>query len=319
MMQRLSLDLVRAAHERIRALVNRTPVMTSETMDHQHRTRLFFKCENFQKCGVFKARGASNAVFALTDEEARRGVLTHSSGNHAAALARAAGLRNIPAYIVMPTNSPRAKQASVQRYRGEIIFCEPTLQAREVTADKVRARTQAEFIHPYDNLQVMAGQGTAAVELLEDIPELDVILCPVGGGGLLSGVAVAAKSLRPEIRVIAVEPSMADDAYRSFKARTIIPSVDPKTIADGLLTSLGERPFAEILDHVDSVVTVSEESIVKAMRAIWEIMKIIVEPSAAVVYAAVLEGKVDVAGQRVGLVLSGGNLDLDTLPWQKTC
>jgi threonine dehydratase len=311
----LTLSLIREAHSRIEDKINRTPVMTSETLDAASGASLFFKCENFQKVGAFKARGATNAVFSLTDELAHRGVVTHSSGNHAAALARAAKLRQIPAYIVMPNTAPRAKVASVRRYGGEIIFCEPTLEARETTARQALETTGASFIHPYNNLLVMAGQGTTAIELLDEVPELDCVLCPVGGGGLLSGVAVAAKTLDPKIRVIGVEPGGADDAARSFKAGHIVPSVNPRTTADGLLTSLGDKTFPEIRRHVDDIVTVSEDSIVKAMRLIWEVMKVVVEPSGAVSFAAVLEEKLGIRNKRAGLILSGGNLDLDRLPW----
>ena len=255
------MESIREAHARIRDKIHRTPVMTSEVLDRLAGSRLYFKCENLQKVGAFKARGATNAVFLLTDEEAARGVVTHSSGNHAAALARAAALRGIPAYIVMPNNSPLAKQAAVRRYGGEIVLCEPTLAARETTARQVMERTGAAFIHPYDDLRVMAGQGTTAIELLDEVPQLDVILCPVGGGGQLSGIAVAAKDIKPDVRVIGVEPAGADDAARSFKAREILPMVNPRTIADGLKTSLGEQPFAEIIRLVDDIVTVNEESI----------------------------------------------------------
>jgi threonine dehydratase len=313
----LTLALIRDAHARIKDKINHTPVLTSATLDAAAHAQIFFKCENLQKVGAFKARGATNAVFLLSAEEARRGVATHSSGNHAAALARAAGLRQIPAHIVMPNNAPQAKQAAVARYGGRIILCEPTLAARETTAARVIADTGATLIHPYDDLRVMAGQGTTALELLESVPELDMILCPVGGGGQLSGVAVATKNIKPNIRVIGVEPAGADDAYRSFKAGHIIPSVHPQTIADGLRSSLGKKPFVEIQHYVDAIVTVSEESIVRAKRTIWEVMKIIVEPSGAVPYAALLEGKLDAAGKRIGLILSGGNLDLDLLPWMK--
>jgi threonine dehydratase len=266
--------------------------------------------------GAFKARGATNAVFLLTDAEAAKGVVTHSSGNHAAALARAARLRGIPAYIVMPSNSPQAKQAAVRRYGGDVVLCEPTLAARESTARQVMERTGAAFIHPYDDLRVMAGQGTTAIELLEDVPGLDVILCPVGGGGQLSGIAVAAKDIKPEVRVIGVEPAGADDAARSLKAGRIIPMLEPRTIADGLKTSLGKRPFAEIVRLVDDIVTVREESIVQAMRQIWEVMKLLVEPSGAVSYAAVVEGRIAASDASIGIILSGGNLDLNRLPWQ---
>jgi threonine dehydratase len=314
----LTLALIREAHARIRDKIHRTPVMTSETLDRLTGYRLYFKCENLQKVGAFKARGATNAVLLLTDEEAARGVVTHSSGNHAAALARAAGLRGIPAYIVMPNNAPAAKQAAVRRYGGEIVLCEPTLAARESTAREVMAKTGAAFIHPYDDLRVMAGQGTSAIELLEDVPDLDMIFCPVGGGGQLSGIAVAAKGLKPDIRIIGVEPAGADDAARSLKAGHIIPVTNPKTIADGLKTSLGGKPFAEIVRLVDDIVTVQEESIVRAMRLIWEVLKIIVEPSGAVAFAALIEERSTPGGEavRIGIILSGGNLDLDRMPWQ---
>jgi threonine dehydratase len=311
----LSLADVRAAHARIKDKINRTPVMTSSSLDELAGASLHFKCENLQKVGAFKARGATNAVFSLSEDEARRGVATHSSGNHAAALARAAKLRGIPAYIVMPNNAPKVKQASVSRYGGKIIFCEPTLEARETTAARIVAETGATLIHPYNDLRVMAGQGTSAIELLEDGPDLDVILCPLGGGGNLSGMAVAAKGIKPGIRVLGIEPQGADDASRSFRSGQIVPMVNPKTIADGLRTSLGDKTFVEIRQHVDDVVTVSEASIVKAMRTIWEVMKLVVEPSGAVPYAALLDGQLDLRGKRVGLLLSGGNVDLDTLPW----
>jgi threonine dehydratase len=311
----LTWDLIQQARERIKGRVHQTPVMTSQTLDSQAGASLYFKCENLQKAGAFKARGATNAVFMLSDAEARNGVATHSSGNHAAALARAAKLRGIPAFIVMPNNAPKAKQASVSRYGGNIVFCEPTLEARESTAARVMAETGATLVHPYDDLRVMAGQATTSVELLETIPELEVILCPVSGGGLLSGVAVAAKTLKPQIRVIGVEPAGADDAYRSFRSGKIEPMVNPQTIADGLRSALGKKPFAEIRRHVDDIVTVPEEAITAGMRHIWEVMKIIVEPSGAVPYAAVLEGRVPTAGRKVGIILSGGNLDLDSYPW----
>jgi threonine dehydratase len=312
----LTMQMIREAHERIRDKIHRTPVMSSEVLDGLAGNRLYFKCENLQKVGAFKARGATNAVFLLTDAEAVKGVVTHSSGNHAAALARAARLRGIPAYIVMPNNSPLAKQAAVRRYGGDIVLCEPTLAAREATAQQVMERTGAAFIHPYDDLRVMAGQGTTAIELLQDVPQLDIILCPVGGGGQLSGIAVAAKDLKPAVRVVGVEPAGADDAARSLKAGHIIPMLDPRTIADGLKTSLGEKPFAEISRLVDDIVTVREESIVTAMRQILEIMKLLVEPSGAVSYAAIVEGRLPATGAHIGIILSGGNLDLNRLPWQ---
>jgi threonine dehydratase len=315
----LTLQAIREAHARIRDKIHRTPLMTSEVLDSLSGRRLYFKCENLQKVGAFKARGATNAVYLLSEQEAARGVVTHSSGNHAAALARAAKLRGIPAYIVMPKNAPAAKQAAVHRYGGEVVLCEPTLAARESTARAVTMRTGAVFIHPYDDLRVMAGQGTSAVEMLEDAPELEAILCPVGGGGNLSGIAVAAKSMKPSILVWGVEPQGADDAARSFRAGRIEPLGEPRTIADGLRTSLGELPFAEIRRHVDAIVTVSEEDILRATRRLWEVLKLVVEPSGAVAYAALVNAAA--AGEhglpeRIGIVLTGGNLDLDRLPWQ---
>jgi threonine dehydratase len=312
---RLTLAAIRAAHERIRERIHRTPILTSATLDQQSGGVLVFKCENMQKCGAFKARGATNAVFSLTDAEAAHGVATHSSGNHGAAVSRAAKLRGIPAYIVMPHNVPKAKRALVERLGGKIAFCEPTIPAREAAAARILADTGATFVHPYDDLRVMAGQGTATLELLDQAPDLDTILCPIGGGGLISGTAVAALGIKPGIRVIGVEPAGADDASRSFQSGTRIPLTQANTIADGLRGSLSDRTFTEIRSHVADVVTVSEEAIVAAMRTIWEVLKVVVEPSAAVPYAAVLENKVDVQGHRVGIILTGGNLDLDSLPW----
>jgi threonine dehydratase len=311
----LSLDDIRAAHARIADKIHRTPVVTSGSLDALTGARLFFKCENLQKAGAFKARGATNAVFLLSEEEARNGVATHSSGNHAAALARAAKLRGIPAYIVMPNNAPKVKGASVSRYGGKVIYCEPTLESRESTAARVVAETGATLIHPYNDLRVMAGQGTSALELLEDVPDLDLILCPVGGGGNISGMSVAAKGLKPEIRVIGVEPLGADDASRSLRSGRIEPMTHPKTIADGLRSSLGDKTFAEIRRHVDDIVTVPEVAIVQAMRLLWEVTKLVVEPSGAVAFAAMLGDQLDVKRKRVGILLSGGNVDLEALPW----
>ena len=313
----LTLPLVQEAQARIAGKVSVTPVLTSETLDTEAGANLYFKCENFQKCGSFKARGATNAVFSLSPQQASRGVATHSSGNHAAALSRAARLRGIPAYIVMPDSSPKAKRAAVERYGGQITYCQATLPARESAARALVEATGAALVHPYDDLAVMAGQGTAAVELLASVPELDVILCPVGGGGLLSGTAVAAKSLKAALRVVGVEPAGADDAARSLRAGRILTNVNPDTIADGLRASLGERPFAVIRHLVDDIVTVSDELIVRAMRRLWEVMKIVVEPSAAVPYAALLTERPELRGRRIGVILSGGNLDLDRLPWSQ--
>jgi threonine dehydratase len=306
---------IRAAHARIRPHIHRTPVLTSARLDAAAGGRLFFKAENFQKAGAFKARGAVNAVYSLDDDTARRGVATHSSGNHAAALARAAKLRGIPAHIVMPSNSSKAKVRAVDGYGGHLTFCEPTQAAREAACARIIAATGATLVHPYENEAVIAGQGTAAVELLEDAGALDLILCPVGGGGLLAGTSLAARALQAGIRIVATEPAGAGDTARSFQAGHIVPLEKAETIADGLRTTIGRPNFEIARRLVDDVVTVSEESIVAAMRAIWESLKIVVEPSAAVPYAAVLEGKVNVAGKRVGLILTGGNVDLDDLPW----
>jgi len=311
----LDLDSIRAAHERIRPYIHRTPVLTSERLNEASGASLFFKCENFQKIGAFKARGATNAVFALDDATARRGVATHSSGNHGAAVARAAKLRGVPAHIVMPSNSAKVKIRAVESYGAHIVFCEPTEQARETTCTEVIKETGATLIHSFENENVMAGQGTAAVELLEDVSDLDVVMCPVGGGGLLSGTAIAVKSMRPKIKVIAAEPANADDAAQSFRARRRIVTEKKFTIADGLRTNVGEPNFAIIQRYVDDIVTVSEEAIVSAMRTVWETMKIVIEPSAALPYAAILERVIDVNRKRVGIILTGGNVDLDALPW----
>ena len=311
----LDLAAIRAAHERIRPHIHRTPMLTSARLDEACGGRLFFKCENFQKAGAFKARGATNAVFALDAAAAARGVATHSSGNHAAALARAARLRGITAHIVMPSNSSKVKVRAVEGYGGRLTFCEPNQAAREAACDRVIAETGATLVHPYENADVMAGQGTAAIEMLEDVPELDLLLCPVGGGGLLAGTAVAAKSLRPSLRILATEPAEAADTARSFAAGHIVPLERTTTIAVGLRTTIGQPNFDLARTHVDGVLTVSEEAIIAAMRRIWESLKIVIEPSAAVPYAAVLEGKVDLRGRRVGLIFSGGNVDLDALPW----
>jgi threonine dehydratase len=311
----LSLAQIREAHARIRPFIHRTPVMTSATLDALVGGRLFFKCENLQRVGAFKARGAHNAVLALSEAEARRGVVTHSSGNHGAAVALAARSRGIPAYVVMPRTSAEVKKQSVARYGAAVTLCEPTLAAREQTAARISAETGACFVHPYNDLRVMAGQGTSALELLEDVPELDLLLCPVGGGGQLSGVAVAAKGVRPTIRVVGAEPTAADDAQRSFRSGLLVPAGDPQTLADGLRSSLGDLTFALIRRHVDDIVTASEANIVRAMRLVWEVMKLVIEPSAAVPVAALLERSLVVADQRVGVILSGGNVDMDRLPW----
>lgn len=306
---------IEKAHERIRPYIHRTPVLSSQSINQMVGAELFFKCENLQKVGAFKFRGACNSVFSLSDDEAKNGVCTHSSGNHAAALALAARMRGIPAYIVMPENAPEIKKIAVAGYGAQITFCTPTLEARESTLKKVAEQTGATEIHPYNYFHVICGQGTAAKELIEEMSTLDVVMAPVGGGGLLSGTAISTKALLPNALVIAAEPAGADDAFRSYYSKTLHPSVSPKTIADGLLTSLGSLTFPIILNEVDQIATVSEESIITAMRMIWERMKIIIEPSSAVPLAAILENKVDVKGKKVGIILSGGNVDLGWLPF----
>ena len=312
---KLDFAAIKAAHQRIRPHIHRTPVLTSSRLNDASGALLLFKCENFQKGGAFKARGAINAVFSLDDRAARRGVATHSSGNHGSAVARAAKLRGIPAHIVMPSNSAKVKVRAVESYGAQIVFCEPTQAAREAACAEVIAKTGAIPIHSFESEHVMAGQGTAAVELLQDIPDIDVVICPVGGGGLLCGTAVSAKSIRPEIKVIAGEPRNADDAAQSFRAGRLIHSKKKFTIADGLRTNIGAPNFVIIQQYVDDIVTVSEQAIVMAMRTIWETMKIIVEPSAAVPYAAIIDTKIDISGKRAGIILTGGNVDLDALPW----
>jgi len=306
---------IRDAARRIAPHAHRTPVLTSRNLNALTQAELFFKCENFQRVGAFKFRGACNAVFSLPEEAASRGVLTHSSGNHAAALALSAQLRGIPATVVMPANAPGVKRRAVESYGARIVTCEPTLASRESTAEQVLKETGAAFVHPYDNDHVIAGQGTAALELMEEIGDLDLVLAPVGGGGLLSGSAVAVAGCSSKTSVLAVEPAGADDAYRSFMAGRIIPQTDPRTIADGLRTSLSPRTFALIRHYVAGIVTVSDDEIVSAMRLIWERMKIVVEPSAAVPFAGLLAGKIKLPCRRVGIILSGGNVDLDHLPW----
>ena len=314
-MSEVSPAIIRAAHRRIAPFIHRTPVLTSARIDAIVGAQLFFKCENFLKVGAFKARGAFNAVLSLSDAEAAAGVTTHSSGNHAAAVALAACSRGIAAHIVMPSNSSQAKKDAVAAYGGLISFCEPTLEAREAVSAEVIARTGAYFLHPYDNDAVIAGQATAAVELIEDVKGLDAIICPVGGGGLLAGTALATRWLEPDARVVAAEPVGADDAWRSFNARAFLPQTGARTIADGLLTSLGQRNFAIMLEAVDAVITTSEAAIIEAMRVIWQSLKIVVEPSAAVSLAALMEQTSPIAVQRIGVILTGGNVDLDRLPW----
>jgi threonine dehydratase len=306
---------IQAAHKLIKPLIHRTLVLTSQSINTLTGCELYFKCENFQKVGAFKFRGATNAVFSLNDEAASAGVGTHSSGNHAAALALAARMRGIQSYIVMPSNAPEIKKIAVAGYGAHITFCEPTLQAREDTLNKLATELHLTIVHPYNNFNVICGQGTAALELLEEVSDFDIVMCPVGGGGLLAGTSLSVKTLTPDCKVIAAEPKGADDAFRSFRDGYIHPSFEPKTIADGLLTSLGELNFALIKENVDEILTASEESIVAAMRMIWERMKIIIEPSSALPLAVILENPKKFEGCKIGIILSGGNVDLSRLPF----
>jgi threonine dehydratase len=310
-----SADYIRDAATLIKPYIHKTPVLTSAQINSMSGSELFFKCENLQKAGAFKSRGAMHAVLRLSTTEREKGVAAHSSGNHAQALARAALITGTRSWIVMPKTAPEVKVNGVKNYKGNIIFCEPTLQAREQTLDEVIVQTAATVIHPYNNIQVIAGQATAALELFEQSPPLDMVLCPVGGGGLLSGTLLSRNYFSPNTTIIACEPEGANDAWQSFRAGKLIHSVNPDTIADGLLTSLGSITFPIILKYVNDIVTVSDAAIIRAMKLIWERMKIVIEPSAAVCLAAILDNKLDVTGKRVGIILSGGNVDLNKLPW----
>ncbi len=312
----LSREDLEEAHRRIAPHIHRTPVLTSSYLNDRVGGEIHFKCENFQKVGAFKFRGATNAVFSLDPDALERGVVADSSGNHGQALALAARLRGTRATIVMPSKASPVKVAAVRGYGAEVVLCEPTSEGRDQETRRVLEETGGELVHPYNDLRIIAGQATAAMELFEEVPDLDVILTPVGGGGLLSGTALAAHYFAPGCRVVGAEPAAADDAYRSLETGTVQPAVDPpQTIADGLLTSLGEVTFAIIRQLAEGIVTVTEESIIDGMRIVWERMKIVIEPSAAVPVAALLAGGLDVTGQRVGVILSGGNVDLDRLPW----
>ncbi len=303
------------AYERIKNIVHRTPILSSTGINSIAGCNIVFKCENFQKVGAFKFRGATNAISSLSKHQLVNGVATHSSGNHAAALALAAAMIDVKAYIVMPRNASEIKKKAVQSYNAEIIYCEPTLKAREVALNNVVDQTGAVFIHPYNHPKIIAGQGTATLELLDDYPLLDAVIAPVGGGGLLSGTLLAAKGLNPTIEVYGAEPKNADDAARSFYGGALVPSENPKTIADGLLTSLGSITYQIIVRNANGILTVSEESIIEAMRLIWERMKIIVEPSSAVALACVLENKQLFAAKNIGIIISGGNVELSKLPF----
>jgi threonine dehydratase len=307
-------DILKAA-QRIKPYLHRTPVLTSSAINQITGASIFFKCENFQKAGAFKSRGATNAVFSLDSYDIKQGVATHSSGNHAAALARAAQLKHIPAYIVMPENSSKVKIAAVKGYGGRITFCQPTLEAREEKLSEVLKETNAFEIHPYNNYTIIAGQATAALELIEDQPGLDIIVAPVGGGGLLSGTALAAHYFSPNTKVIAAEPSGADDAYQSFYQKKMVLSINPDTIADGLRTSLGSLTFPIIRHLVSDIITVNDQATIEAMKLVWERMKIIIEPSSAVALAMIIKHKHKFTGKKIGIIISGGNVDLNHLPW----
>ncbi len=309
------IEAIRAAHRRISPRIHRTPVVTSESLDEMAGARLFFKCENLQKTGSFKIRGATNAVFSLTDEEAKHGVVAPSSGNHAAALALAARWRGIPAWIIMPSNSSAVKMRAVEAYGGKITLCEPTIASREATAAAIMQETGAHLVHPYNDVRVIAGQGTAALELLEQAPDLDFIVTPASGGGLLSGTAIAAKSLRPGIRVLGSEPRNADDAYRSMASGKIEPGSPNETMADGLRATLSPLTFSILRERVDQISLVAEEEIISTMLLLWERLKLVVEPSGAVAAAPALLRRIGAEGKKVGIILSGGNLDLRKLPF----
>lgn len=310
-----TLEDIQTAHVRIRHMIHNTPILTCSAIDEIAGSQIFFKCENFQKVGAFKARGAANAVLKLSEEDKKKGVATHSSGNHAAAIARAATQAGIPAYIVMPSNAPDIKKKAVLTYGGKITFCEPTLAAREYTLAEVVKKTGATFIPPFDDIHVIEGQATCALEMWEQNIDFDTIIAPVGGGGLLGGTALTTHYICPNTKVIGAEPEGADDAFRSFYAKKRIPIETPNSIADGLLTSLGKLNFDIIQDHVSDIFTVSDLEIIEAMRLIYERMKIIVEPSCAVPLAALLKNKILFQNKKVGIILSGGNVDLSKLPF----
>ena len=314
----IDLATIREAHARIAPHVRRTPVVSSAALDTIVGARLHFKCENLQEIGAFKARGATNAVFSLSDRDAARGVVTHSSGNHGAALAWAAARRGIPAWVVMPENAPAVKQANVRGFGGIVRLCAPNVAAREAACTAVQNETGATLIHPYDDWRVIAGQGTAALELIDEVPALDAVITPVGGGGLLSGTAIAARGLLPAIRVYGAEPAGADDAQRSLAAGRVLPQANPQTIADGLRTALCDKTFAVISSAVDGIGLASETGIVRAMRLAWEKLRITIEPSSAVPLACLLEKTIVLDGSSVGIIVSGGNVDLDRLPWQSS-
>ena len=306
------------AHERIKPYIHRTPVMTSEFINGLTGAELFFKCENLQKAGAFKARGASNAVFGLTDAEAARGVATHSSGNHGTCLSYAAGRRGIPCTVVMPHTAPQAKKDAVRGYGGRVVECEPSTTSREAVFAEVVAETGAEFVHPYNDHRVIAGQGTCSKELMEQVADLDAVIAPIGGGGMVSGTCLTLSNLAPHVQIYAAEPEQADDAYRSFKAGHIIADDAPNTVADGLKVPLKDLTWHFVQNHVTDILTASEQDIIDAMKLIWKRMKIVMEPSSAVPLATILKNRDLFAGKRVGVIITGGNVDLDLLPWQQS-
>ena len=320
-----SWEAILEAHARIAPRIHRTPVLTSASMDAMSGARIFFKCDNFQKTGSFKIRGATNAIFSLTEEEAARGIVTLSSGNHGAAVARAAAWRGVPAWIVMPRNAPAVKARAIEAYGGRITFCEPTISSRKEVAARVQAETGAYLVHPYDDDRIIAGQATAAKELLEEVGDLDAVFAPVSGGGLLSGTCLGAKGIRTGVRIFGCEPERADDAYRSLTTGTLQSLDSSDTIADGLRASLAPRTFAILRRHVDRILLVSEEEIVSNARLVWERMKIIIEPSSAVAIAPLLKpgavaalnlpARADGGPPKLGVIFSGGNVDLSSLPW----
>ena len=310
------LSEVLIAHERIKRHVHLTPVLTSRFIDKEVGANLFFKCENLQKAGAFKARGASNAVFSLTSGQASKGVATHSSGNHGTCLSYAAARRGIPCTVVMPRTAPQAKKDAVRGYGGKVVECEPSTSSREQVFAEVVAESSAEFVHPYNDARVIAGQGTCSKELIEQVDGLQAVIAPIGGGGMVSGTCLTLSNLAPDIKIIAAEPEQADDAYRSLKAGEIIAHDAPNTVADGLKVPLKELTWHFVQRHVEDILTVSEQEIVDAMKLIWQRMKLIVEPSSAVTLAAILKNKERFSGQRVGVILTGGNVDLEKLPWQ---
>ena len=313
--QDLTIEDVRAAHARIKPYIHKTPIQTSSYLDGLSGAELFFKCENFQKAGAFKVRGASNAVFGLTDEQAKNGVATHSSGNHALSLSYAAGRRGIPCYVVMPRTAPQAKKDAVKGYGGIITECEPSTTSRETVFAEVQARTGAEFVHPYNDPRVIAGQGTCSLELIEEIQDLDIVVAPIGGGGMISGTCLTLSNLAPHIKIYAAEPEQADDAARSFRAGHIIADDAPVTVADGLKVPLKENTWHFVSQFVEDVLTASEQEIIDAMKLTWQRMKIVMEPSCAVPLAVILKNPHIFAGKRVGVIVTGGNVDLDKLPW----